>query len=97
MDWINILKTKQIVTPTTDINIKKVPKKKKNNEDCCQKIKDMWKIHEMRNASTLGLENEDGSIKQRDWRTGAVYDESTGQDYKVGQVIIAVIQNTRNY
>jgi hypothetical protein len=49
---MDIIKTKQIVTPTTDINIKKIPKNK-NNKDCCQKIKDMWKIHEMRNTSAL--------------------------------------------
>jgi hypothetical protein len=47
MDWMNILKTKQIVTPTTDVNIKKIPKKSKK-EDCCQKVKDFlnseWRI-----------------------------------------------------
>ena len=37
MNWMNILKVKQIVTPTTDVNIKKVPKKKKpEDKKCCE-------------------------------------------------------------
>tara|TARA_R110002020_G_scaffold253928_1_gene467601 strand:- start:75 stop:854 length:780 start_codon:yes stop_codon:yes gene_type:complete len=35
--WKELLKTKQIVTPTTDINIKKIPKKKKTN--CIERLK----------------------------------------------------------
>jgi hypothetical protein len=46
MDWINILKVKQIVTPTTDINVKKIPKKKKGR-DCCKEAKDKYKIKQM--------------------------------------------------
>tara|TARA_R110002020_G_scaffold253928_1_gene467603 strand:- start:1284 stop:1907 length:624 start_codon:yes stop_codon:yes gene_type:complete len=38
MDWYNVLKVKQILTPTTDINIKKVPKKKKD-KNCNEKLK----------------------------------------------------------
>jgi hypothetical protein len=39
MDWVNLLKTKQIVTPTTDIGIKKVPKKKKDSNECNERLK----------------------------------------------------------
>ena len=36
-DWMSVLKVKQIITPTTDINIKKVPKKKKpEDKKCCE-------------------------------------------------------------
>lgn len=41
MDWMNLLKVKQILTPITDINIKKVPKKKKP-DNCCDIAKNLW-------------------------------------------------------
>jgi Fe-S cluster biosynthesis and repair protein YggX len=37
MNWMDIIKVKQVVTPTTDVNIKKVPKKKKpEDKKCCE-------------------------------------------------------------
>jgi hypothetical protein len=42
--WENILKVKQITTPTTDVNIKKVPKKSKKPKGCCKEAYDAWVI-----------------------------------------------------
>jgi hypothetical protein len=42
MDWINILKVKQIITPVTDVNIKKIPKKKEPDDKCC---KEAWRFY----------------------------------------------------
>lgn len=40
MNWMNLLKVRQITTPVTDINIKKVPKKKKST-NCWNELKAM--------------------------------------------------------
>tara|TARA_R110002020_G_scaffold253928_1_gene467604 strand:- start:1909 stop:2241 length:333 start_codon:yes stop_codon:yes gene_type:complete len=48
--WYDVLKIKQITTPVTDINIKKVPKKKKEI-DCCQEAKDNYKKRHVANQS----------------------------------------------
>jgi hypothetical protein len=39
--WTDILKIKQITTPFTDVNIKKIPKNKKEDE-CCMKAADFF-------------------------------------------------------
>tara|TARA_R110002020_G_scaffold253928_2_gene467610 strand:- start:412 stop:774 length:363 start_codon:yes stop_codon:yes gene_type:complete len=41
MSWWEVFKNKQILTPTTDINIKKVPKKPKTDK-CCQEAKEKY-------------------------------------------------------
>tara|TARA_R110002020_G_scaffold64632_1_gene171428 strand:+ start:568 stop:1191 length:624 start_codon:yes stop_codon:yes gene_type:complete len=56
IDWKHILKTKQIVTPTTDINIKKVPKKKTNKTECRDWLKglyDEFEKHQEANVATI--------------------------------------------
>jgi hypothetical protein len=40
MDWFEVLKNKLIATPITDVNIKKIPKKKER--DCCEEAKDKY-------------------------------------------------------
>jgi hypothetical protein len=41
MSWWEVFKNKQILTPTTDINIKKIPKKEPT-KDCCEQAMKKW-------------------------------------------------------
>jgi hypothetical protein len=76
MDWIEILKVKQITTPTTDINIKKIPKKK-GERDCCQEAKDRYKRHHSRSRFRDYDEDKDG-IENYDYMYTALAGEPGG-------------------
>tara|TARA_R110002020_G_scaffold253928_1_gene467606 strand:- start:2891 stop:3586 length:696 start_codon:yes stop_codon:yes gene_type:complete len=59
MNWVDVLKTKQIVTPTTDINIKKVPKKKKRKE-CIERLREM--SEKINSLPKINISNEYGDV-----------------------------------
>jgi hypothetical protein len=55
--WYDVLKVKQITTPTTDINIKKIPKKKNEKTECRDWLKGLYDLFEKnKEMDTVGLQ-----------------------------------------
>tara|TARA_R110002020_G_scaffold253928_1_gene467607 strand:- start:3583 stop:3993 length:411 start_codon:yes stop_codon:yes gene_type:complete len=71
-NWADILKVKQITTPVTDINIKKVPKKKKER-DCCEETRIFYMV-ETGKYLIRGYHKDPEYLSVRDWFDKKIWD-----------------------